>query len=308
MLHRWPSLAHDEWGATRQTLHRYLQMVGKIRMALVPFRHHWWHATLQLDTRGLTTGPMPYRGGELEICFDLLVHRLRVLTSDGRERGFELGRRPACADFYRDLFDALRALEVTVDIRAVPYDLEGPPFPDDTVHRSYEPDAVTAYWRVLADTGHVLCDFASRFTGEASPVHLFWHLLDLSYTRHAGRPDCHATGDERVEPGGNQVIGFGFTPGDQRDIAFPAFYSYTEPEPPRLAEEPLEPAPARWSSIGASHRALLPYDMVRTAADPHRTLLGFFESAYQAGARTAGWDVAAYSSSTDPAARRATHA
>lgn len=282
---RWPSLSRAEWGPTQQTLHRYLQMVGKIRMALVPPRHHWWHTTLQLATRGLTTGPMPYRGGEVEISFDLLDHRLVVLTSDGRERTFDLGSRPACADFYRDLFNALDDLEVSVGIRPLPYDLgEGPAFAEDTTHRSYDVDAVTAYWRVLAGTAHVLDDFASRFNGEASPVHLFWHLLDLSYTRHA-RDDA-------------QVIAFGFTPGDQRDVAFPAFYSSTSPEPAQLVRQPLEPVHARWTDIGSSHRAVLPYDAMRTTADPDRSLLDFYQSAYLAGARTSGWDVAEYSTST----------
>jgi uncharacterized protein DUF5996 len=300
---RWPSLSSDEWEPTRQTLHRYLQMVGKVRMALVPFRHHWWHTTLQLATRGLTTGPMPYRDGEVEISFDLLDHRLLILTSDGRERRVDLGARPACADFYRDLFDALDELDVRVHIRPVPYDLgEGPAFPEDTVHRSYEADAVTAYWRVLADTGQVLTDFASGFTGEASPVHLFWHLLDLSYTRHPRRPGPLVVGDDGVPRDDTQVVAFGFSPGDQRGIAFPAFYSYAAPEPAQLAEHPLEPVQAQWRDIGSGHRAVLAYDTLRSAADPHRTLLDFYQSAYLAAARAAGWDVAAYSTGV-PAAR-----
>jgi Family of unknown function (DUF5996) len=292
---RWPSLSYDDWRPTRQTLHRYLQMVGKIRMSLVPFRHHWWHTTLQLDTRGLTTGPMPYGDGEVEIVFDLLHHRLLVLTSDGRDRMFDLGARPTCADFYRDLFGALDDLGLKVDIHPVPYDLgEGPAFPEDTIHGHYDADAVTAYWRVLAGTEHVLGDFASDFAGEASPVHLFWHLLDLSYTRHSGSPGA--------------VIGFGFSPGDERDLPYPAFFSYTAPEPERLAEQPLEPGSAQWRDIGSGHRAVLNYDDMRATSDPHQTLLDFYRSAYLAGARTAGWDVAAHSTGNPGKVRRASRA
>jgi hypothetical protein len=269
----WPSLGDEEWGPTKQTLHRYLQMVGKVRMSLAPPHPHWWNTTLYLSDRGLTTGTMPYDGRELEISFDLLDHRLVVAINGSAARTFNLGARPACADFYRDLFDALDDVGLQVDIRPVPYDLDGPSFPEDTVHRSYEAEAVTAYWRVLAGTEGVLTEFASRFSGEASPVHLFWHLLDLSYTRHSG----------------TQVMAFGF--GDERNAPSPAFHYYIAPEPERLVEQTLDPAPAEWRDVGSGHRAVLPYDVLRATTDPHQTLLDFYQSAYLAGARSAGWDV-----------------
>ena len=86
----WPPLPYREWEPTKQTLHRFVQVAGKIRMALTPPRNHWWHVTLYVGTRGLTTGPMPHGDIDVEIAFDLLDHRLRVITSDGRERGFPL--------------------------------------------------------------------------------------------------------------------------------------------------------------------------------------------------------------------------
>jgi hypothetical protein len=287
---RWPALDSPAWGPTRQTLHRYLQIVGKIRMALVPSRHHWEHTTLRPAIRGLTTGPMPCGHGELEISFDLVTHRLVVLTSDGRERSFALGQRPSCADFYADLFAVLDDLGLHVSIRPVPYDLgEGPAFAVDTVHRSYDAAAVRAYWRVLAGTERVLTEFASRFAGEASQVLLFWHLLDLSYTRHT-----RTTSKVNAEVT-EQVIGFGFTPGDERGIPYPAFFSSTAPDPGRLVEHELAPEQARWTSVGSGHRAVLAYEAMRASSDPDRTLLAFFESAYLAGARASAWDVAAHS-------------
>jgi hypothetical protein len=269
----WPSLGDEAWEPTQQTLHRYLQIVGKIRMSLVPPHPHWWHTTLSVNDRGITTGTMPYDGREMEISFDLIDHHLVVATDDPAARTLDLGARPACADFYRDLFDALGELGLHVDIRPVPYGLAGPSFPADTVHRSYDAEAVTAYWRVLASTERVLTEFGSRFTGEASPVHLFWHLLDLSYTRHSG----------------NQVMAFGF--GDERDEPSPAFHYHIAPQPERLVEQPLEPVQARWRDIGSGHRAVLPYDVVRATSDPHQTLLDFYQSAYLAGARSARRDV-----------------
>ncbi len=292
----WPALPYEEWEPTKQTLHRYAQIVGKIRMALAPFRNHWWHVTLLLATRGLTTGPMPVGERDVEIAFDLLDHRVRITSSDGQERRVELGRRPACADFYAELIGALRDLGVEVEILARPYDLDGPAFPDDRVNDSYDPDAVTRFWRILAATEHVLGRFASGFNGKASPIQLFWHSFDLAHSRYSGRPAPVAPDADRVtaEAYSHEVVAFGFWPGDDRRTPYPAFYSYTAPEPDGLRDEPLGPAAAEWQDTGTGSLAVPPYDAVRASADPDRMLLDFYESAYRAGARRAGWDTAAF--------------
>ncbi|HLL07923.1 MAG TPA: DUF5996 family protein [Nocardioidaceae bacterium] len=293
----WPPLPYHDWEPTKQTLHRYAQIIGKIRLALVPYRNHWWHVTLLPATRGLTTGPMPVDGRDVEILLDLLDHRLCVVTSDGQERSFDLGRRPACADFYRDVFDALHAVGVNVAINAAPFDLgDSPPLHDDTLHDSYDADAVGRFWRVLAATQHVLTEFASRFNGKASPVHLFWHSFDLAHARYSGRP---ATVPPQADPVtaeaySHEVIAFGFWPGDARRTPYPAFYSYTAPEPDGLASRPLQPVQASWQETGSGSLAILSYDDLRRDASPKSTLLDFFESAYQAGARSAGWDVTGF--------------
>jgi hypothetical protein len=293
----WPPLPYEDWEPTKQTLHRYAQIVGKVRMALVPFRNHWWHVTLYVGTRGLTTGPMPDGDRDVEIALDLLDHRVRVVTSDGEERGFDLTRRPACAEFYRDLFAALDDLGVRADIHPEPFDLgQSPPFPHDTVHDSYDPDAVTRFWRILAATQRVLAEFVGRFNGKASPIHLFWHSFDLAHARYSGRPAPVAGDADPVsaEAYSHEVIAFGFWPGDDRRTPYPAFYSYTAPEPDGLRDQPLRPEAAVWQDTGNGSLAVLPYDAVRTAADPRAALLGFFESAYRAGSRTAGWDTDAF--------------
>lgn len=295
----WPPLPYRDWEPTKQTLHRYVQIIGKIRMALMPFRNHWWHVTLLPATRGLTTGPMPYGGRDVEILLDLFDHRLLVTTSDGQERALDLGRHPACADFYRQLFGALHEVGVGVAIHPEPFDLgESPSFNKDTVHDSYDADAVTRYWRILAGTHHVLSEFASRFNGKASPIHLFWHTFDLAHARYSGRAAPAASGVDQVtaEAYSHEVIAFGFWPGDERRSPYPAFYSYTAPEPDGIASQPLDPAEASWQNAGSGHLALLPYDTLRMRQDPHMALLNFYESAYRAGARSAGWDTAAFAS------------
>ena len=140
---RWPPLPYEDWRPTKQTVHRYTQIVGKVRMALVPFRNHWWHVTLYVTARGLSTGPMPAGDREAEIAFDFVEHRLVVTTSDGGHRALDLTHAPACADVYADLFAALDDLGVQVEIRPVPFDLgDSPPFGEDREHRDYDPDAV----------------------------------------------------------------------------------------------------------------------------------------------------------------------
>jgi hypothetical protein len=295
----WPALPYEDWQLTKQTLHRYTQIVGKIRMALVPFRNHWWHVTLLPATRGLTTGPMPDGDRDVEILFDLLDHRLVITTSDGHDRALELGQRPACADFYHDVFAALDALGVDVDIHAKPFDLgDSPPFAEDTIHDSYDADAVTRFWRILAGTEHVLAELASRFNGKASPIQVFWHSFDLAHARYSGRPAPASDDTDPVsaEAYSHEVIAFGFWPGDDRRTPYPAFYSYTAPEPDGLTDEPLEPAQAEWQDTGSGALAILPYDAMRATLNPHQTLLSFYESAYRAGASRAGWDMTALSS------------
>lgn len=297
---RWPPLPYEDWLPTKQTVHRYTQIVGKIRMALVPFRNHWWHVTLYVTDRGLSTGSMPSGDIEAEIAFDLVEHRLVVTTSDGGRRALDLTHRPACADVYADLFAALDELGVRVEIRAQPFDLgDSPPFADDREHDSYDADAVHRWWRTLAMTQRVLDRFRGGFAGKASPVQLFWHSFDLAHARYSGRP-APVPGDAdpvSAEAYSHEVVAFGFWPGDDRRTPYPAFYSYTAPEPAGLREHPL-PAGAEWVDTGNGSLAVLPHDAVRASADPDDLLLAFYEAAWRAGTTAAGWDLSGASPHT----------
>ena len=290
----WPELPYEAWEPTKQTLHRYTQIVGKVRMALVPPRNHWWHVTLYVTERGLSTGPMPYENRDVAVDFDLLEHQLIVSSSDGRRASFPLAHRPACADFYSDFFGALAKVGVDVDIHPEPFDLgDSPPLYADRVNASYDADAVQRYWQILASTQRVLDRFQGSFLGKASPVHLFWHSFDLAHARYSGRPAPQGEGTDPIsaEAYSHEVIAFGFWPGDDRTTPYPAFYSYTAPEPDGLAERPLGVAEAEWHDTGNGSLALLSYDAVRSASDPAQTLLDFFEATYAAGAESAGWNL-----------------
>jgi hypothetical protein len=211
----WPELPYEAWEPTKQTLHRYTQIVGKVRMALVPPRNHWWHVTLSVTERGLSTGPMPYEDRDVTVDFDLLENQLFVSASDGRQASFALAHRPACADFYSDFFGALDKVGISVDIHPEPFDLgDTPALNVDRVNASYDADAVERYWRILASAQRVLNRFQGSFLGKVSPVQLFWHSFDLAYARHSGRPAPHVEGTDRIsaEAYSHEVIAFGSGP------------------------------------------------------------------------------------------------
>jgi hypothetical protein len=292
----WPALPYADWEPTKQTLHRYAQIVGKLRMTLVPPLNHWWHVTLYVSARGLATGPMPYGEETVEVELDFVDHAVHVRSSDGRAAAFPLRDRLACARFYADLFAALRDVGVEASINVQPFDLgDSPPFPDDTLHDSYDAGAVERFWAILRLTESTLATFRSRFNGKASPAHVFWHSLDLAHARFSGRraPPIEGADPVTAEAYSHELISFGWWPGDDRRTPFPAFYSYTAPEPDGLRDHALAPAAAAWQDTGSGSLAVVPYDAIREAADPAAELLAFYESAYRAGAMAAGWDAAA---------------
>lgn len=293
-----PPIPLTEWRDTKETLHRFAQIVGKIRLAASTRRNHWWNVPFHVTGRGITTRPMGQVDGNpiFTIDFDFVDHRLVVATLDGDERSFPLPGQ-SVASFHEATLAALNALGVRVDIAIPrPFDLPdtGRPFAQDTEHATYDPVAANRYWRVLSQVASVLEEFAAGFSGKSSPVHHFWHTFDIAHSRFSGRQVDQPRQIDPVtrEAYSREVISFGFWFGDD-SFTEPAFYSYTAPEPTGLAEEPLTPASARWVTRGDSHLAVLCYDEARLETDPRAAVLSFYESAYRAGAGRAGWDIAA---------------
>lgn len=279
----------EAWDATKQTLHLYLQIVGKIRMALCPAKNHWWHVPLYVSTRGLTTRSIPYRGSNVEIAFDLHDHQLVIHTGTGDERSFALHDGLAVADFYAQLFAALGELEIDVGIWAVPYDhASTTPFAEDYEHAAYDTEYIERFRRLLIWVNNGFQRFRGGFLGKDTSVHLFWHSFDLAYTRFSGRPAPAMEGAGPVdrEAYSHEVISFGFCAGDG-NVSAPAFYSYTYPEPDGLADALLQPDAAFWSVTDGNAMVLCMYDDIRLTTTPHDALLSFLEGAYQAGAARA---------------------
>src|SRR5437588_2162431 len=176
----WPALPLEAWLDTYQTLHMWTQIVGKIRMTLSPKLNHWWHTTLYVGARGLTTSPIPYGGGVFEIQFDFIDHQLQIITSDGEREEFALVPE-AVAVFEDRLMAALRSLSIDVRINTKPQEVPNPiRFEKDYQHASYDADSAHRWWRALLSSAIVMNEFRSSFIGKCSPVHFFWGSFDLA--------------------------------------------------------------------------------------------------------------------------------
>jgi len=295
MSEPWPDLTLSEWQDTRDTLHMWTQVVGKVRLALEPMINHWWQVTLYVSARGLTTSIMPAGDRGLEIEFDFIDHVLDLRATDGQRRQVPLEPR-SVASFYQATMAALADIGVPVTINPRPQEVvEAIPFDKDEVHRSYDPAATHRFWVGLVRMHDVLLRFRSGFIGKASPVHFFWGGADLCTTRFSGRPAPRHRGGVPNCPDwvqemaySHEVSSCGYWPGGSGEGVF---YAYAYPEPLGFAGWAVEPAEAYYDAdLG---EFLLPYTAVRTASDPDQALLAFFQSTYDAAAELAGWDRAA---------------
>ncbi len=283
----WPALPYREWEATCDTLHMCTQIVGKTRMALAPHLNHWWHVTLYVTPRGLTTSAIPLPHGCFDAEFDFIRHRLAIRTSSGEEREIGLYARPV-ADFYREYMSTLHSLGIEVGIDTAPAEFDDTtPYEEDRHHASYDTSAVERFHRILVSTNHVFQRFRARFLGKSSPVHFFWGSFDLAVTRFSGREaKLPENADHTMrEAYSHECMSCGFWPGDRR-YPEPAFYAYHMP-----ALQGFEDARV---SSGAWNKQLgefiLPYREISGSQSPETLLLGFCQSAYEAAATLAGWN------------------
>jgi hypothetical protein len=286
-----PPMPLDKWEGTYNTLHLYLQIIGKIRLALFPPKNHWWHVALYVSSRGLTTLPIPYRAFNFTIEFDFIDHSLVITTSKGQTERIRL-QNLTVAEFYRGVVSRLSDLGIDAPIKAVPYDVPDvstEPFEKDTTHASYDGEYVRRFWSVLVGVDSIFGEFRGHFLGKSTPVHLFWHHMDLALTFFSGKkaPEREGAGLVERDASSHEVISFGFWAGD-KNVREPAFYAYASPPPEGLMDEPLKPEGAFWNREAGM--ALLMYNRVREEKSPQRAVLDFLDSVYRAGAERAGWD------------------
>ena len=284
-----PPLPFAEWQDTHATLHMWMQIIGKIQLKLTPLVNHFWNVTFLLTARGMETQAMHCSAGTLEIRFDFLDHHLVFATSGGEMRRLPL-RPQTVAAFYAEVMKTLAEMGVDVKIWPVPVEIPDPiPFEQDTVHASYDRQAVERFWRIFSWADEILKEFRSGFIGKSSPVHFFWGSFDLAVTRFSGRraperPDADSITREAYS---HEVSSAGLWPGGSA-ITAPAFYSYVAPQPAGFADQAVKPAAALYDRN--LNEFLLMYDDVRQAASPRDALMDFLQSTYVAAAELAQWD------------------
>jgi hypothetical protein len=290
----WPDLPLSAWSETCETLHRFTQIAGKVRLATTPLINHWWNVTFHVDSRGLIAPANSCATGAFDIVFDFVDHRLGITTSDGRSESFPL-QPMSVADFYAAFMARLRRLGIDMHIWTMPSEIaDAVPFEQDRTHAQYDREYVECFRQVLVQAARVMNEFRCRFIGKASPVHFFWGSFDLAVTRFSGRtapPPTSVTpnvaGWVMAEAYSHEVSSCGFWPGNG-GYGRAAFYVYAYPEPADYGDTRLRTADAFYDrNLG---QFILPYDAVRAARDPDALLLGFLQETYDAAADLAKWD------------------
>jgi hypothetical protein len=283
----WPELPLEAWRDTCETLHRYVQVIGKVRLALSPPEPQWAHVALYVTPRGIWTGAIPCGERSFSVEFDLVDHCMRVLVSDGTDRSIPLVPRTV-AEFYRETMRLFDELGIDVRIWDVPVELPDKlPFHEDVEHRSYDPAYARRFSQVLLQANSALERHRAPYRLRHTLVQFFFGSFDLAYARYSGRPAEPPSQDVIMRLGMNaQEICTGFWPGDAR-FPEPAFWSYGYPKPDGIETVSVAPSRACWDPKMGEF--ILRYADVRAAREPHALLAEFFKSSYDALAQRMQW-------------------
>lgn len=291
---KWPVLNFTEIKDTLETLHQWIQIVGKIRLKTMPWQNHSWHTTLYITAHGFSTQSIPYKGRIFQIDFDFEQHQLLIECTHEKTVRMEL-KSMTVADFYAELFLKLKHIGIDVEIHGSPNEMEPAiPFSENTINKTYHPDAANNLWRALLKINGVFNQFRSEFIGKCSPVHLFWGAFDLAVTRFSGsEAPLHQGGVPNMplsvmqEAYSKEVSSAGFWPGSA-DSPAPAFYAYSYPVHPDFGDQKVLPAAAFYSADMGEF--FLKYEDVQQAEDPEEMLLAFLRTTYEAAANTLKWN------------------
>jgi hypothetical protein len=291
-----PYLPYSTWTETRITLHLLFQIIGKIRLKSTPRKNHWWYITLYVSTQGFSTHPIPLQDGINTFDIILNIHKraVQLHSSTGEEMEIPLRKGYSISQFYQEIMEVLGKWDVHPKFINKPLDMGiDKPFDEITEYHHYDWDSIHEFWKMMMWTDGIFKEFSGRFYGKTCPVHIYWHHLDLAVTRFSGKAGPEMDPNTRIlekDSYSHEVISFGFWAGDE-NMPEPAFYSYTAPSPVGLNKEPLQPENAFWIDANGSPMAVLKYHDLLKVDNPRETLLSFLESAYQAGAKLADWDV-----------------
>lgn len=289
----WPELPYASWAPTKKTLQMVLQMMGKLKLALLPPQPEWLHASLQLTPTGWSTGSLPLADGRLleaTVDIDGDIGTLAIHTSDGRGGNYIVLGSKSVANVWAWFSAELVALGVTADIWEKPQELS-----DTTLFSANGHDAtfvaedVQRFHEVLSAIQGIFEEFRSPFFGR-SGIQFWWGAFDLAVLLFNGK---HAVAPQdkgyimRYDLDAEH-LNAGFWPGDDSSPD-PVFYAYLVPQPPGCALAKMDPGGAAW--IEQMGEWILPYEAVRNAPDPAAQVRAFLASAYRMAGELSGWDL-----------------
>jgi len=292
-MNKWPLLKYDNCKETLETLHLWMQIVGKLKLEQNPFLNHWWEIAFSVTPRGMTTGNIPYKQKIFDISFDFVEHKLIISLNTGEQKILKL-KPQTVKDFYKEFTQSLAELGIRIKINTTPSEITNPiPFPKDTIHKKYDKKTVTTWWQLQLEISLILDQFRMNFRGKSSPVLFYWGSFDLNTTRFSGKklPDKvdwpkrysfmrYAENEENFAAG--------FWPGDER-FPYPAFYSYIYPAPKGC--ESINTGPEFSYFNNKLSECIFPYEEVRKAKNPEKEILQFYETTYREFAKLAKWDI-----------------
>ena len=289
----WPALDVASWAPTKKSLHRYLQMLGKLRVALSPSQPNWMFTALLLSARGITTGPIPWHSGSLEASLDVFTSELIVECSTGETRRIALVPARPVAAVYADLLSVLAALSIPCTISPVPQEVpDVTPFHEDHRSAEYDPAAVQRFFAAITATAGIFDEWRAHFFGRTG-IQLWWGALDLALLLFNGKhvPPPTDRGYLLRYDLDAEMMNVGLYPGDENSPPF--FYGYIFPQPMGAESMPIAPIAATWSE--QVKEWVLPYETVRTSSEPAAQLRMFLDAIYALCTTKAGWDRAALS-------------
>lgn len=292
-IEKWPALNFLEMQETIETLHQWMQIIGKIRLKTMPWQNHSWHTALYITSNGISTQSIPYQERTFQIDFDFKKHKVVIKSSETEDLSIDLFSR-AVADFHEEIFQKLNSIGINVKIHSKPSEMEPAiPFKDNFFNKTYNPSHAEAIWKSMLRVNEIFNLFRSEFIGKSSPVHLFWGAFDLAVTRFSGElAPLHKGGVPNIplevmqEAYSQEVSSAGFWLGS-KDFPQPVFYAYSYPTPITFSEQKVLPNEAYYSPEMGEF--FLNYNDVQKSNNSEQMLSDFLESTYKASAVSGNW-------------------
>lgn len=284
----WPALDFAAWAPTKRSLHLYAQMLGKLRLALAPHQPNFMFTSLALTTRGFTTGVMPHGLRGVQASVDVFAMEMVLESSEGHVYRIPLAAPRTVAQVFAELRAALAALAVKVTLSPIPQEIpDQTPLDVDERPAVFEPLDAQRWLSVMSATNAVFERWRAHFFGRMG-IQLWWGGFDFALLLFTGR-HVEAPRDRGYlfkYDLDAEMMNVGFYPGDAANP--PIFYGYIYPQPAECRTIAIAPQDANWSD--ALGEWVLPYERMRTAADPEAALIAFLDAIYRVCGEASGWD------------------